>query len=134
MHIDEAGLGASLQRLSPLERPAWLQEAKRLLKIVEAYSSIRRKRQLNPCTGKFEFVREVLELCEQARCSEPLILRREPHRARSPAPFTLDRWARAFRRTGVSSFFRSITATRPDQPDHGVPAAAVRKFTIRDAQ
>lgn len=117
MHIDEAGLSASLQRLSPLERPAWLQEARRLLKIVEAYNSIPKKRRLNPCTGKFEFVAEVLELCEQARCSEPLILRREPHRARRLSPFTLDRWARAFRRTGVSPSFRSITATRPDRPD-----------------
>lgn len=118
MHIDEACLGASLQRLSPLERPAWLAEARRLLKIVEAYHSIRKQRRLNLCTGKFEFVEEVLELCEQARCTEPLILRREPHRARRLSPFTLERWARAFRRKGVSCFFRAIAASQPDRLDH----------------
>lgn len=89
MHLDEAGLGASLQRLSPIERPAWLAEAKRLLKIVEAYHLIRQKRRLNLCTGKFEFVKEVLELCEQARCFDPLILRSEPHRARYDVPQNL---------------------------------------------
>ena len=101
MHLDEAGLGASLQRLSPIERPAWLAEAKRLLKVVEAYHLIRKKRRLNLCTGKFEFVKEVLELCEQARCFDPLILRREPHRARQLSPYTLDRWARSFQRQGI---------------------------------
>ncbi len=118
MLTDEASLRAFLQRLSPIERPAWMAEARRLLRIVEAYHSIRKKRWLNPCTGKFEFVKEALELCEQARCSDPMILRREPHRARALSPFTLDRWARAFQRKGVSSFFRSIAAIQPDHPDH----------------
>ena len=113
----EASLSASLQRLSPIERPVWIAEARRLLKIVEAYNSIRRKRRLNPCTGKFEFVKGVLELCEQARCSDPMILRREPHRARALSPYTLDRWARTFPRKGTGVFFRSIAAIQPDHPD-----------------
>jgi hypothetical protein len=125
MHIDEACLSASLQRLSPIERPAWLAEARRLLKIVEAYNSIRRKRRLNPSTGKFEFVEDVLELCEQARCSDPIILRREPHRARQLSPFTLDRWARSFRCKGVSSFFRANAAIQPDQTDHRCASISV---------
>lgn len=54
MLIDEASFRASLQRLSPIERPAWIVEARRLLKIVEIYNSIRRKRRLNPSTRKFE--------------------------------------------------------------------------------
>ncbi len=111
MHLDEAGLGASLQRLSPFERPVWLAQARRLLKIVEAYNSIRKKRWLNPCTGKFEFVKEGFELCEQAKCSDPIILRREPHRARALSPYTLDGWARSFQRKGVISSFRSNAAT-----------------------
>ena len=74
MLSDEAYLHASLQRLSPMERPAWVAEARRLLSIVEAYHAIGKKRRLNPATGKFEFVREVLELCDEARCSVLLIL------------------------------------------------------------
>lgn len=36
MLSDEARLHASLQRFSPVERPAWIREARRLLSIVEA--------------------------------------------------------------------------------------------------
>ena len=134
MLIDEASFSASLQRLSPIERPVWIAEAGRLLKILEAYNSIRKKRRLNTCTGKFEFVKEVLELCEQARCSDPIILRREPHRARQLSPFTLDRWGPSFRRKGVSSFFRSNAATQPDQPDHRCASISAEAIDWVNAQ
>lgn len=87
---DEDRLSAALGRLPHEERPAWIGEANRLARIVEHYAGLRPKRRRHATTGRYEFVPEVSALCRQAACRDPVILGREPHRARPPSPHTLD--------------------------------------------
>jgi hypothetical protein len=105
----EDRLSAALGRLPQAERPAWIEEANRLARIVEHYGSLRPKRRRHLLTGHYEFVPDVLALCRQAACRDPVIIGREPHRARPPSPHTLDDWLRAFRRDGLLTFLRCLS-------------------------
>lgn len=87
---NEDRLSAALGRLPQAERPAWINEANRLARIVEHYASLRPKRRRHPLTGHYEFVTDAFALCRQAACCDPVILGREPHRAHPPSPHTLD--------------------------------------------
>jgi hypothetical protein len=107
-----------LRRFPAQEREAWIQEVKRLAQIVEAYGAIKKKRRLRKETGRNEFVPEVMLLCKAARCEEPSIVSREPHRARQPSPHTLDAWYQAYIRDGPKVFLRSPPQAPPDQVDH----------------
>jgi hypothetical protein len=71
---DKDHLSAALGRLPQKERPAWINEANRLARIVEHYASLRPKRRRHPLTGQYEFVPDVLALCQQAACRDPVIL------------------------------------------------------------
>lgn len=83
MSLDSALiLETALQRFPPDERGHWIAEAKRLAHIVEAYGRLGRKRRLAD-TGRYAFVPEVLALCQQAKCTDPIIVDSEPHRARA---------------------------------------------------
>lgn len=64
--------------------------ANRLARLVERYQHPKPKRRTNPLTGQQEFVPEVITLCQEVRCDESAILAKEPHRAKAPAPHTLD--------------------------------------------
>ncbi|MGH9943323.1 MAG: Mu transposase C-terminal domain-containing protein, partial [Pyrinomonadaceae bacterium] len=108
-------LQATLVKLPLEERDAWLAEAQRLMRIVERYEAINPRQQLNPATGKREFVPAVFALCEEAQCSEQLILNREPHRAQSPSPYTLDGWWRKSKQDGPLAFLRSTLVQQSKQ-------------------
>ncbi|MCP9496259.1 MAG: Mu transposase C-terminal domain-containing protein [Pyrinomonadaceae bacterium MAG19_C2-C3] len=99
-----------LLRYPAVEREAFLAEAQRLAMIVESYMSIKPKQQRNSQTGKLEFVTAVRALCLKAACTDAAVLAREPHRAKSPAPHTLDGWARGYAKDGLLVFFRSAPA------------------------
>lgn len=88
------------------EREVWRAEAMRLSRLVSEYATIKPKRRYNPKTGKHEFTPEVRQLCEQVRCAEPQILLREPHRARTVSPHTLDDWLRGWIEKGLVTFLR----------------------------
>lgn len=97
----------ALLRFSMIEREHWLAEIRRLTAIIAEYEELPKKRRLNKATGKYEFLPEVLRLCERAACTDYVIVSREPHRARPPAPDTLDRWQRELKQKGVAALLRS---------------------------
>ncbi len=103
---DDERLTAALTRLPAKEREAWLSEAVRLSRIVERYALINPKRARDS-QGKLNFASEVLALCREAICSDPLILSREPRRANEPSPFTLDGWLRRWKSEGLTTFLRT---------------------------
>ena len=79
---------------------------------MKAYAAVKPKRQ-RAATGKFEFIPAIHFLCEEVCCTDPLILKREPHRAEVVSPHTLDDWWRAWRKEGLRSFLREL----PPMPD-----------------
>jgi hypothetical protein len=103
---DPQRLERALRKYPPDEREAWISEIKRLAAIAEAYLDIKPKRRRAKPAGRFEFAPEVLMLCRQAGSTDPVIIRREPHRRNPPSPHTLDRWSRAYRKEGLSVFVR----------------------------
>lgn len=107
----------TLSRLNAAERAAWLKETVRLSRIVERYMEIAPKRRRDPATRRTEFVDEVKELCRQAVCQEPLILRRHPHRSRPPSPETINRWTRAYRQEGMLAFLCNLDKSAPPETD-----------------
>jgi len=114
---DEKKLQQILQHLPISERPLWIAEANRLARLIERYQQLKPKRRTNPLTGQKEFVPEVCALCQEARCDEAAILAKEPHRAKAPAPHTLDDWMRAYRREGLNAFLRAVHNSPPAQLD-----------------
>ncbi len=106
-----------LLRFESIEREAFLAEAQRLAMIVETYMAIKPKQQRHPQTGKLEFVAAVHALCLKAACTDALVIAREPHRAKSPAPHTLDGWARGYAKDGLLVFFRSAPAQTSTKDD-----------------
>ena len=114
---DKDRLSAALGRLPQEERPAWIKEANRLARIVEHYAGLRPKRRRHAITGRYEFVSDAFALCQQAACRDPVILKREPHRARPPSPHTLDDWRRAFRRDGLLTFLRCLSSQSTAKSD-----------------
>lgn len=101
-----SALQAALLRFPMDERDGWLREIERLGKLIEKYDSIDPKRSFNPTTKKYEFVASINDICEEARCTEALILAREPRRAQRPSPYTLDGWLRSYRKIGLLAFVR----------------------------
>jgi transposase-like protein len=125
---EEDALDQALLRYPLAERMSWRAEALRLGGIVSEYARIKPKRRRDPKTGKYEFTPEVRRLCEQARCSDAVILTREPHRARGVSPHTLDNWLREWRRGGLTAFLRQPHNSPDPQQDHryaSMSAAAV---------
>ena len=118
---DEIPLSHSLEQILlqyPLtERETWRREALRLAHIVSLYAQIKPKRHRQPETRSYEFTPEVRRLCEEARCHDPLILAREPHRDRSISPYTLDDWLHKWRRQGPSAFLRRPHSSPQTQDD-----------------
>jgi hypothetical protein len=97
-----------LAPLSPVERRAWMEEALRMVKIVERYAQIQPKRRRNSTTGAYEFVAGVIELCQETACKDHLILVRQPHKATPLAPHTLDDLYRNYRKCGLLVFLPKI--------------------------
>ena len=114
---DEDALDQALLRYPLAERMSWRAEALRLVGIVSEYARVKPKRRRDPKTGKYEFTSEVRRLCEQARCSDAVVLTREPHRARSVSPHTLDNWLREWRRGGLTAFLRQPHNSPDPQQD-----------------
>ena len=111
---DNFSLGKILLRYPSSEQTHWLAELNRLTKIIEEYGNLRRKRRINKTTEKYDYLPVVLQLCQRAACTNHIIVAREPHRACPPAPDTLDRWHREFKRNGLLAFLRS----EPPPVDH----------------
>ncbi len=109
-----ARLQAALVKLSIEERDALVVEAQRLAELVGRYEMITPKRQLNPGTGKHEFVPAVLALCEEARCTSAVILTKEPSRGDAPSPHTLDGWMRKIKAEGMLAFIRNAPAPKKE--------------------
>lgn len=109
-------LNQALKRFSTEERDAWITELTRLAAIIERYASINPKRIKNPSTQEYEFASAVISLCNEATCTEAIILKRESGRAKPPSPLTLDRWLRNYRRDGSLAFIRSLP-TEPHKND-----------------
>lgn len=96
-----------LANLSIAEQKIWIDEAVRLTNIVIRYQSIKRKRKHNKKTGKYDFIAEVYELCDEVKTTNPIIVSRERNRARPSSPHTLDKWARDLKKVGPRIFIRS---------------------------
>ncbi len=123
----EVTLTIALQRYAPEERDAFLQEALRLQSIVQRYAVINPKRAKD-AAGKLDFVPEVLRLCEQTKCTDPIVLRREPAKAKAVSAFTLDRWANSISNLGLAIFLRkpqSIPAPSQDKRKAIISAPAI---------
>lgn len=110
-------LNISLRRFPLEERDAWLAELNRLAEIAERYACISPKRVKNAATDKHEFVPAVLTLCQEAACTNQVILAKEPHRAAVPSPFTLDGWLRSYRKHGFIAFLRSDASKQTQKRD-----------------
>ena len=113
----ERVLRAALLNILPEERAAWIDEATRVAKIVARFRAIKPKRKFYPGTKTYRFVPEVFELCREAACKSPVILRREPHRAEPPAPHTLDRWMRRYAVAGLLFYIPSAPSKNPQKID-----------------
>lgn len=100
-------------RFPEIERQAWLGEAVRLSNIVIKYRSVEIKRQFNKSLDKYDFTKEVYNLCREAACTNHLIVARAPSRARPPSPYTLDRWSRNFKASGLRTFLRAAPNSDP---------------------
>ncbi|NJM52144.1 MAG: hypothetical protein HC846_01380 [Blastocatellia bacterium] len=99
MEINQAekeALTAFFHKFTKKEKEGWLNEALRLAKIVIRYQSLDRKWRFNRILGKNDFTKEVYDLCKEAACANPIIVAREPSRARPPSPYTLVRWSKNF--------------------------------------
>ena len=106
MAVDaEDRLTQALVRYTPNVRDSLLNEAQRLASIVDRYEVISPKRIKN-AAGKHEFVPEVLALCDEARCTDPVILAIEPARGKPKSPHTLDAWLKEYRQLGLAAFLR----------------------------
>ncbi|MGA9768834.1 MAG: transposase [Blastocatellia bacterium] len=101
-------LNQALKRFPLGERDAWIAEIQRLAEIIQKFDNINPKRVKNPSTGKYEFTQAVITLCNEAACTDALILSRESGRAKPPSPFTLDGWLRGYRKEGLLAFIRSL--------------------------
>lgn len=97
----------ALKRYEAKTRDAFLAEAYRLFEICNEYESIEPKRRKNKATNKYDFVPEVLALCDEAVCKNQLVLAVEPKRAKRPSPATLDGWMRKVKLEGLFAFIRS---------------------------
>lgn len=97
IEVDEAIAAAWMVLKDEAERDAYRREVRRLTAVVERYGNIHPKRLKDGATGAWsEFNPAILPLCELARCTDPIILRREPSRGQPPSPFTMDRWWREY--------------------------------------
>lgn len=108
-------LQKALAKLPAEERDALIAEAQRLANIVGRYERISPKRHLSQQSGKHEFVPAVVALCEEARCTSPLVLAREPSRADAPSPHTLDGWMRRMKTEGMLAFVRSAPTQKKER-------------------
>lgn len=108
---------STLTRLPIDERDSWITEAYRLACIVDRYCRIKPKRWRAKGEDRYEFVPEVISLCQEASCSDPAILVREPHRKHPPSPYTLDDWARSYRDEGLLTFIRKVPTGSPNKVD-----------------
>jgi hypothetical protein len=113
----EHRLITALQRFSPEEREAFLDEARRRMTLVERYTAlpVRRSKKIGTTSG-YEFTPAVLALCREARCTNETIinyykarqhsLRKHtvPMIAREISPNTLDNWARRLKSEGLLMF------------------------------
>lgn len=86
-------LGRVLARYSHNERLARCEEACRLFDIISRYNAIRPKLERDPESGSYVYVSTVLRLCDEAACTSPIILKKEPHKGKSPSPHTLRKWS-----------------------------------------
>jgi len=108
----------ALLRLPTEEHKAWITEASRLADILERYGRIKPKRRYNQKTDTYKFVVDVLNLCSEAACVDPVIIAREPHRRKPPSPYTLDDLLRKYRRDGLLAFLRNAPTFEPTKPDN----------------
>ncbi len=100
----ERRLTEALLRYDVKVREAFLQEAARLADIVERYASVNPKR--TKVGGKYEYVSEVLALCDETECIDQTILAVEPSRSKPKSPHTLEAWAKQYKVDGLATFLR----------------------------
>lgn len=97
-----------LTPLVPAERRAWIEEALRMVKLVERYREIKPKRQGKSDGGDIDFVPGVYELCQVTACNDRLILAKHPHKSKPLSPHTLDGLYRAYLKQGLLVFLPKV--------------------------
>lgn len=107
----ESAFLMALVRYKPEVRVAFQAEAQRLAEIVETYLSINPKRYRLE-SGSYDYVPAVKRLCERAVCTDSLILKIEPRRAKTPSPHTLHSWASSYPKEGLLTFLRKPPTQR----------------------
>lgn len=122
----EDRLTQALVRYRPEVRHAFIAESQRLASIIDRYQKVTPKREKRD--GKFEYVAQVLELCEEAACIDPIVLAAEPSRSKPKSPHTLEAWAKAFRTDGLAVFLRkpSERTTEVDNRTAAISAGAAQ--------
>jgi hypothetical protein len=113
----EKRLVRALLHIPSGEHIFWITEALRLSRLLVRYGEIRPKRERNPATRMYEFSPVVRKLCQEAACTDSVILMREPHRALPPSPYTLDGWWREYQKEGLLTFFRNVNRQKPSRTD-----------------
>ncbi|OLE52651.1 MAG: hypothetical protein AUG51_16910 [Acidobacteria bacterium 13_1_20CM_3_53_8] len=91
-------------------REAFIDEINRLNSIVDRFENISPRSVVRD--GARVFVVEVESLCEEARCTNTLILKLEPSRAKKVSGYTLEKWARQRKRDGLMTFLRAQPTQR----------------------
>lgn len=122
----ERRLTEALTRYREETRSSFLEEAERLLSIVERYRAIEPKRTRG-ADGKYEYTKAVLDLCEATACTDPVILAVEPSRSKPRSPHAVDQWSKRAKQDGLATFLRQPPKPtgNPDKRKAEISAAAI---------
>jgi hypothetical protein len=91
-------------------RDAWTDELNRLNSILDRFAGVSPRGFTRD--GKRVFVAAVESLCEEAICTNALLLKLEPSRAKRPSGYTLETWLKQRKEVGLLAFLRAEPTRR----------------------
>lgn len=103
-------LADALSRLDADTREAMMAEINRLNSLIDRFDVVIPRSTV--VDGVRVWVKEIEALCDEAVCTNELVLAREPGRAKRPSPYTLENWSRERKEKGLLVFLRAAPTQR----------------------